>query len=326
MKPYKWMVLGGSILIGLAIYLILNLGIHKEQQVFYLVPKSIQEDFEFWLNVKAGAEIAADELGIQLFYDGPYLETDYVGQIAVLEDLLKKEPKPSSIILAPADQEALIPVCEKIMEAGITLVLVDSDVEIKEGKSLIATDNLAGAKKIGEELAKLIKYRGRVAVFSHVKGSSTAIQREEGFRKIMKNYGDIEVIEATYFSDGEEAKAYDLAKELLLKEPTINAIYATNEKTAMGVGKAIKDLSLKGRVRLVGFDAEATQVGFIEEGIMHASMVQRPFNMGYLGVKEAYEISVNKKKPSYIDTGSVLINKDNLFTPANQKLLFPFVR
>ncbi len=304
------------------LFFLLSLG-RQRTQVYYFIPKSIDSDFQFWQTVMDGAKTASDELGIEVHYRGPTYETDVDEQIRILYEVMEEEP--SAIILSPADQEALVAVCEAIMKKGITLVLIDSDVSIEANKSLIQTDNIAAAKIIAEDLAKGMGYKGKVAIFSHVEGTSTAIQREEGFRKQMELYDDIFVLDETFYSDGEELKAYEKTLKFLDRYPQVDAIFATNEKTAMGVGKALKELHLQDDIIFVGFDAEATQVQYIEEGTMYASMVQKPFNMGYLGVKEAYAINVEGKEPEVIDTGCALIKEENLFTPENQKLLFPFV-
>ena len=46
--------------------------------------------------------------------------------------------------------------------------------------------------------------------------------------------------------------------------------------------------------------------------------------MGYLGVKYAYDALNNKKIPENVNTGSKVINKENMYLPENQKLVFPF--
>lgn len=294
----------------------------EDNKDYYFVPKSIEEGFEFWNIVMDGANTAANELGINIHFAGTMKETNIEGQIAILKEIIPKKPK--AIIIAPADQDLLIPVCQQIMEEGIQLVLIDSDVNMDKPKALIQTDNLAAASAVARNLAEHIDRNGKVAIFSHVEGTSTAIQREKGFRQAMENYEDIAVYETTFFSDGQENKAYEEAMNFFSEHHDITAIFATNEKTAMGVGKALKDLKLEEKIIFVGFDADATQVQFIEEGIMLGSMVQKPFNMGYIGVKEAYGISELGKEPTYIDTGFQWIDKENLFTPENQKLLFPF--
>ena len=53
-------------------------------------------------------------------------------------------------------------------------------------------------------------------------------------------------------------------------------------------------------------------------------MVQRPYNMGYLSVRAAVKHLQGKQVDPLVDTGSVLITKENMFERQYQELLFPF--
>jgi ribose transport system substrate-binding protein len=84
------------------------------------------------------------------------------------------------------------------------------------------------------------------------------------------------------------------------------------------------DAGLAGRVKLLGFDSSLEEIKFIERGVLDATVIQKPFAMGYLAVRAALN-AINKiPQARFIDTGSVLITADNLYLPENQKLLFPF--
>ena len=61
----------------------------------------------------------------------------------------------------------------------------------------------------------------------------------------------------------------------------------------------------------------------MERGVIRDTVVQKPFNMGYLGIKVARELIERKRPPRFINTGSVDISRANMFQPENQKLLFP---
>jgi ribose transport system substrate-binding protein len=63
----------------------------------------------------------------------------------------------------------------------------------------------------------------------------------------------------------------------------------------------------------------------LEEGVIQAIVVQKPFNMGYLGVKTSIHLLNKVKISPRMDTGSEIITQDNMYTYENQKLLFPFV-
>ncbi len=81
-----------------------------------------------------------------------------------------------------------------------------------------------------------------------------------------------------------------------------------------------------GRVKLIGFDSSIYEIQLLEEGTLKALVVQKPFNMGYLGVKTALQL-VNRDNPEqrHTYTDSTVVTRENMYTPENQKLLFPFI-
>ncbi|MGO4372272.1 substrate-binding domain-containing protein [Paenibacillus sp. MCAF20] len=79
------------------------------------------------------------------------------------------------------------------------------------------------------------------------------------------------------------------------------------------------------KVTLVGFDSSVNEIMLLDEGVMKATVIQRPFQMGYLSMKTAIDAVRNKSVPKSIDTGSLVITKQNMYEEENQKLLFPFV-
>ncbi len=97
------------------------------------------------------------------------------------------------------------------------------------------------------------------------------------------------------------------------------------DPSTVGAGHAIKELGLEGEITLVGFDSSISEVKLLQEGILQATIVQRPFNMGYLGITTALDKINGKKVQSYVDTGSVVITLENMNEDEHQKLLFPFV-
>jgi len=77
---------------------------------------------------------------------------------------------------------------------------------------------------------------------------------------------------------------------------------------------------------LIGFDNSPPIIQFLENGVIQAIIVQKPFNMGYLGIKSAVDTINGTAVDAVIDTGSVCITRDTMYTSENQKLLFPVNR
>jgi ribose transport system substrate-binding protein len=56
---------------------------------------------------------------------------------------------------------------------------------------------------------------------------------------------------------------------------------------------------------------------------LQAIAVQSSYNMGYLGVKTAYDAAIAKKKvPAKVDTGFIIVTKDNIDSTAAKNVLY----
>ncbi len=293
-----------------------------ERDHVYLVIKTVSESTDFWANVINGAEVAATELGVDVVVDGPEREIYIDDQVALVREIIKK--KPEAIAIAASEYNTLAEVCNEAIEAGITLVTFDSDANIDYPHSFVATNNINAAKRLGHELGTLIDGEGMVAIIAHVEGASTSFEREEGFRQGVRAFEGIEVLEKVRYTDNSRGIAYSSTMDIIEDYPDIKAIFATNEVTLLGSAEAIRDLGLDDEVFVVGFDMSRDIALLVEQDVIDATMVQKPFNMGYIAVKEALEV-ISGKEPGIIDTGAVMINSSNMFFPENQKLIVPIV-
>ena len=194
-------------------------------------------------------------------------------------------------------------------------------MEKEIGSCVVATDNVDAGKKMGNYIAENFPEDVNIGVVGHVQGSSTAIEREEGLRA---GLGDLaENIVDTVFCDSDYRKAYKVTKEMLKAHPEINVIAGLNEYSSVGAARAVIALGLEDEVHMIGFDSSLKEVEFLESEVFEAIVVQKPLNMGYLAVENTVRILQKKDVPQYIDSGSVLITKETMYTPENQKLLFP---
>jgi ribose transport system substrate-binding protein len=75
----------------------------------------------------------------------------------------------------------------------------------------------------------------------------------------------------------------------------------------MGVEQARKG----GQVRLVGWDWTDNTLGLVNRGVLDASMVQNPYQMGYIGVQTAVDLIQGKTVTRHIDTGVTVATRAN---------------
>lgn len=285
------------------------------------VLKTIDSNMEFWEVVKSGMRTAATEFSVPLEIFGPWAESDIEGQIRIMETVIND--KPTVIILSATDYTALIPSVQAADRAGILVVTLDSGIDSDLPQTFVATNSVEAAEKLGLHLPTLLQPGRSVAIINHVPGATTAIEREEGVRRALERDGRYPIL-GTWFTNNFQENAYAITLELLETYPDLGAILAMNEVSTVGAAQAILDAGLAGKIRLLGFDSSLAEIQFIEQGVLDATVVQKPFNMGYLAVRAALDAVEKKPRIRFIDTGSILITADNLYLPENQKLLFPF--
>jgi ribose transport system substrate-binding protein len=275
----------------------------------------------FWQTVKDGAESASKDLDVDVTVLGPISETQVDEQIRIVRDAI--QAKPDAIVLAAADYDRLVPVAREVKAAGIPLVTIDSFINSNDADTKIGTDNYEAGQKAGAALMEQLSPGNRVVIMSYIQGASTAIDRESGVRDFLQEKAEIE---GTVYSSGEADIAYEQAIRLLHTEPEVKGIVALNDPTTIGAARALSELGREGDVALIGFDNSQSVLEFVQADVVRATVVQKPFNMGYLGIKVALELIEGKPADPFIDTGSQVINRGNMLLPENQQLLFPVTR
>ena len=100
-------------------------------------------------------------------------------------------------------------------------------------------------------------------------------------------------------------------ENILTGNPKIKAVFASNDNMALGAVEALKSADKLKDVMVVGFDANPDAAASIIAGEMTASVAQAPKNMGALAVENLVKLQKGEKIEPVIDTGTVLVTKDN---------------
>ncbi len=279
------------------------------------------ENLAFWQAVKDGIDSAGKDFDVEITITGPMSETQVDEQIQMIKKAVLL--KPDAIVLAAADYDRLVPIAKEIKAAHIPLITIDSFINGNDADTKIGTNNYDAGQKAGEALMEKLSPGSTVLIMSYVQGSSTAIDRESGVRDFLHGKAQIK---DTIYSNGEIDIAYQQAIQILQNNPDVKGIVTLNDPTTIGAARGLSESGKKEKVVLVGFDNSLPTLGFVESEVIRDTIVQRPFNMGYLGIKSAVDLIKGKKVEPFIDTGSKVINRKNMLLPENQKLLFPVTR
>jgi ribose transport system substrate-binding protein len=260
----------------------------------------------FWAAVQAGAEAKGKQMGVNVVVVAPPQESDIQGQIALIEDQLAK--KVSAIAIAPTDPNALAPVLEQAKKQGVGVVFIDTK-GANAGMTFIGTNNEVGAALAADYICKNVPKGSEVAILQGIITQSTGQARAQGSKKGLTACGMKVVAEQP--ADWDTGKAQSVMENIITGHPNLKAVFASNDNMALGAVQALKAANMLSKVTVVGFDANPNAAASVLAGEMKATVAQNPKNMGALGVENALAVKQGKKIPAVIDTGTVLVTKDN---------------
>ena len=288
-----------------------------------IVPKGSTHDF--WKSIHAGAVKAAKEIGgVDILFKGPEKEDDREQQVLLVQNYLGGSV--DAVVLAPLDENALMSPVRQLTKAGIPVVVIDSGLAGKAGTdfvSLVATDNLAGGRLAGKRMAEVLGGKGKVLMLRHAEGSASTMQREQGFAEALATNKDIQLIDPKRYSGATRATAQEASENLLTEYAGVDGIFCSNESATFGMLLALRGRNLAGKIHFVGFDASPGLVEALGKGELDGLVVQNPVRMGYLGVKTAVDHLDKKPVEARIDTGVMMVTKENMATPQAAELLNP---
>jgi ribose transport system substrate-binding protein len=275
----------------------------------------------FWQAVRAGAQRAAGEEHVEMIWTAPATETDLTGQANIIEDFVNRHV--DAIVLAPSHRKALVPAATRAVGAGIPLVVIDSGMDFDQQVSYIATDNRQGGVLAARRIGELLKGHGKVAVLGIAAGSGSGLEREGGFQDTIRAEFPGIQIAGYQFTESDRTRGLTVAEDFLTRFPDLDGLFASNESSAVGAARAVSNRNLRGKVRIVGFDSSSDLIQAVRDGTVDTLVVQQPFRMGYEGVRAAVAALKHQPVAKHIDTGTVLVTRDNLDTPDVQRLLSP---
>jgi len=291
-----------------------------------VIPKGTTH--EFWKSIHAGSNKAASELAaqgtdIEVIWKGPLREDDREQQIQVVEGFTAQGV--SGIVLAPLDNRALVRPVADAQRAGVPTVIIDSGLESEEIVSFVATDNRKGGSLAADRMGQLLNGKGKVLVLRYAEGSASTTEREEGFIDEMKQkFPGIQLVSTDQYAGATRDTAKRASENLLNRfGDEVQGIFTPNESSTAGMLLALQDINKAGKVSFVGFDASQTFIDALNNNQLHGIVVQNPFNMGYLGVRTMVDSLQGKPVEKKIDTGVMLVTKENLETPEVKTLLHP---
>ena len=274
-----------------------------------LVTKAM--DSEFWLVMADGAKAAAAARpGVKLSIVAPDREINIDQQVTILEDQTRKGVK--ALVVSPAGSAQILSALEQATQRGVPVILVDTDAPFDKKVTYIGTNNRRGGQLAAKGLAEAIgSAHAEVALISGVPGNESQDERALGFiDAVASEYPNLKLV-AQQPGNSERALGLTVMENILTAHPNVKGVFATNDQMALGAMEALEARGLRGKVKIVGFDATKEAVQATVDGRLAGSVAQNPFLMGQRGVEAALAALDGKPVEKRLDTGTELVTAAN---------------
>lgn len=250
----------------------------------------------FFVAMQHAAEKQAKDLNVQLNYTGPTVYS-YAAQTQVFNSVLAT--RPDGIIFASTDAKAMEAPVRQAKAAGIPVITVDSTIANQDLiEARISTSDESGGKLAADQMAKLVGDSGKVAVVGYIPGITTTDARTKAFiDELRSGHPNIEVL-GTQFSSGQLTKAATITTGLVDRYVDLKGIFVVNDLNAAGVVNGLKSVKKIGAIKVVAYDAEPDEIGFLKEGSIQATVVQKPSEEAAIALRLMTELLHNGTAPS----------------------------
>ncbi len=240
----------------------------------------------WWIDPRMGWTAAGKELNINFTEVGP---VDFSGadQATMMEEVIAS--KPDAIIMTPLDPDQLVDPCRKTMEAGIPLMIFNSDIRDTRWRlGLIGMQNYNGGYLQGQfVLNELLKGKEAKALIMTIPGVENHESRKAGLMAAFEEVGTVEVVDIVN-DQADYTVGPQVCTASLQANPEIDLIVATDATGGESAARAVTEMGRVGEILIMGMDRDDSMLKFIKDGTMAATAVQRNFLELYLATVYMY--------------------------------------
>ena len=276
-----------------------------------LVMKSLANEF-FQTMAEGAKKHQAAHLGdYELIVNGIKNETDLAEQVGLVEQMVAQGVQ--VIVIAPADSKALIPALKRAQTGGVLVINIDNKLDADTLKQaglnapFVGPDNRAGARAVGEVLAKKLKAGDEVAILEGVTTAFNSQQRKAGFEDAMNATG-MKIV-SVQSGQWEMEKANGVAAGILAAHPNLKALLCANENKALGAAAAVQAAGKAGQVQIVGFDNITALKPLLADGRILATADQHGDQLAVFGIEAALKVLKDKTAPADQQTPVDVVTK-----------------
>lgn len=235
---------------------------------------------DFWKLAEAGMRKAQSELPnytLEMKYPE---QSSAAVQNRLLDDLVANGA--TGIIISSVDPKTQTDELNKV--AGQTLLTTtDGDAPDTKRAFYLGSSNFDAGKQAAQILTKAMPNGGKCVAFAGLPGADLAVQRMKGMKEGLRNTKI--TIDSVRSDEMDQARAQSNAADILTARKDVNCMIGIFAYNTPQIELALQQSGRAGQVTVVGFDNDQGTLNGIKQGVVAGTVVQQPYQWGYLGMK-----------------------------------------
>jgi len=292
---------------------------HDSDEYFVLVSANLQ--VPYWKAAGAGFSNASSQMKVRSDFVGPQ-NYDPKAERDALDQAVQK--KATGILLAVTDPSLLKDSIDKAVAAGVPVITIDSDAPSSKRLFFIGTNNYQAGFTGGQRLSQELKGKGNVVVFT-MPDQSNLQDRLRGYKDALAKTPEIKITRVVDIQ-GDPRIAFDTTTQIVGKErDKVDGFVCLEAQSGKEVAGVLNSYHVTGKA-VIAMDTDQETLDWIQKGVIAATIAQKPYSMAFVGIEMLDNLYHHKPPsldkdwakdsfapiPSFVDTGSDLIDKNNL--------------
>jgi rhamnose transport system permease protein len=262
-------------------------GTHKP--VIAMMPKAKGDPY--FVSCRVGAEEAAQELGVDLIWDGP-TSLDAARQNELVENWITR--KVDVIAVAVENRGGISSVLRKARARGIRVLTWDADADPDARDFFVNQATAEGiANTLTDEAARLLGGRGEFAIIT---GALSAANQNEWIAFIKKRqadkYPDLKLATIRP-SDDDRDKAFAETQTIMRVFPNVKLVMAISAPAVPGSAEAVRQANRRD-VNVIGLSLPNMNKPYVHDGWVQTVVLWNTRDLGYLTVLAGSLLTQNK--------------------------------
>ncbi len=246
--------------------------------VIAVMPKAKGDPY--FVSARAGAEEAANELGVDLLWDGP-TNLDASQQNELVENWITRGV--DAIVVAVENRGSISTVLRKARQHNIAVLTWDADAEANARDYFLNQATPEGiAEALVDEAARILPAGGQFAIIT---GALSAENQNEWIAfikaRVSQAHPNLQLV-TVLPSDDDRDKAFSQSQTILKVYPEIKLIMAISAPAVPGAAEAVQQS--KRNVNVTGLSLPSICKPYIHSGVVQSIVLWNTRDLGYLTV------------------------------------------